>query len=133
MAVLVKNLSLVDPQTIYTGVDINKVGVNVNKFNLNRLLISTGFNTSIDVYAKAWNRATNSHVIFYIVQGVKLYRGSIVNVIPEPISLTSSYSIYLARTTIDKEISASTAVSCYFDYTEQNDPQFVSSYETLNY
>jgi hypothetical protein len=133
MAVLVKNASLITgDQTLYTGVDINKVGVNVNKLTLNRLLVSTSTPTSINVYAKAFNRASNSYVTFHIIQGLDLYKGSIVNIIPESISLTTSYTIYLAHA-LDKRSKPSSSISYYFDYNQVSDPQFVSSYEALNH
>jgi hypothetical protein len=133
MAVLVKNASLITgDQTLCTGVDINKVGVDVNQLTLNRLLVSTSSPTSINVYARAWNRTTNAYITFHIIQGLDLYKGSIVNIIPESISLTTSYSIYLAHA-LDKRSKPSPSISYYFDYNETSNPQFVSKYAALNH
>jgi len=134
MAVLVKNASLaVGDQTLYTGVDINKVGATVDQLVLNRLLISTSSPTSIDIYARAWNRATNAYVRFDIIQALDLRRGSIINVIPEGISLTTSYSIYLAHTKINKSSTPSSSISYYFDYAVRENAEFVNEYNTLNH
>ena len=143
MPTLVKNISFqeTNPITIYTGSGVNQVNlgasrendyVNIQKLTLNTLTLSTEASCTLDIYAQARDRKNNKFITFDIIKNLEIHKGGLFSVLPEKMSFTTEYSIFIksVRATGSK---SSPTINVYFDYANASDSDFVNSYHTLNH
>ena len=129
MATVFKKSNISSDLNLYTGLGLNSVrDTSTKKLTINKIFVSSSGSTSIDIFLKAYNSATNREEFRHIIQALDLEKGFMISVIPSSIDVTTDWSLV-----VGKPLNDGVEIDVYCDYEESTDAVFVNTFATDNY